>query len=93
MAESTSLARPYARAAFESARESNQLDAWSDSLNLLSVVVGKRCIDAFRFEKRDWRAFQHQRVIDFECPPEGLHGIFKLRVRRNLPVEQVEKIP
>lgn len=40
MAESTSLARPYARAAFESARESNQLDAWSESLNLLSVVTG-----------------------------------------------------
>ncbi|TDT44054.1 ATP synthase F1 subcomplex delta subunit [Halospina denitrificans] len=39
MAESTSLARPYARAAFESARDSNQLDAWSESLNLLSVVT------------------------------------------------------
>lgn len=39
MAESTSLARPYARAAFESARDSKQLDAWSESLNLLSVVT------------------------------------------------------
>ena len=39
MAESTSLARPYARAAFESARDSSQLDAWSESLNLLSVVT------------------------------------------------------
>ena len=39
MAELTSLARPYARAAFESARDSNQLDQWSEALNLLAAVT------------------------------------------------------
>lgn len=39
MAELISLARPYARAAFESARDNNQLDEWSESLNLLAAVT------------------------------------------------------
>lgn len=39
MAELTSLARPYARAAFESARDNNQLDEWSEALNLLAAVT------------------------------------------------------
>lgn len=39
MAESTSLARPYARAAFEAARDSGQFDDWSQSLNLLAAIT------------------------------------------------------
>lgn len=39
MAESTSLARPYARAAFEAARDNNQLEAWNEALNLLSAAT------------------------------------------------------
>lgn len=39
MAELTTLARPYARAAFEYAREDRTLDEWSSSLVMLSAVV------------------------------------------------------
>lgn len=39
MAELTTLARPYAKAAFEYAREKQSLSAWSQSLQLLSGVV------------------------------------------------------
>ncbi|PAU82048.1 F0F1 ATP synthase subunit delta [Halovibrio salipaludis] len=39
MAESTSLARPYARAAFEAARDTGQFDDWSQSLNLLAAIT------------------------------------------------------
>ena len=39
MAESTSLARPYARAAFETARANDQLEAWHGGLNLLAAFT------------------------------------------------------
>lgn len=38
MAELTTLARPYAKAAFEYARKANEMQAWSDALTLLAVV-------------------------------------------------------
>lgn len=38
MAELTTLARPYAKAAFEHARKANEIQAWSDALTLLAVV-------------------------------------------------------
>ncbi len=39
MAELSTLARPYARAAFEYARGSGQLPAWSEQLRLIAVVT------------------------------------------------------
>ena len=38
MAELSTLARPYAKAAFEYALESNQLQAWSNMLTLTAAV-------------------------------------------------------
>ena len=40
MAESTTIARPYAQAVFELAKESGQYSSWSDALALLAGVVG-----------------------------------------------------
>jgi len=40
MSETLTLARPYARAAFESARASNALAAWSDKLAFAAQVIG-----------------------------------------------------
>src|SRR5581483_10262346 len=39
VADKTTVARPYAKAAFEEAKASNQLGAWSDTLRTASVVV------------------------------------------------------
>lgn len=39
MAETTTIARPYAEAAFEIAREQNALAAWSDMLQLAAGIV------------------------------------------------------
>lgn len=39
MAELTTLARPYARAAFEFARDAQQLSAWSECLSLAAAVA------------------------------------------------------
>ena len=40
MAELSTLARPYAKAAFEYAREKNALDQWSEQLGTAAAVVG-----------------------------------------------------
>jgi F-type H+-transporting ATPase subunit delta len=40
MAQSVTLARPYARAAFEVARAAGSLDAWSQSLAFAAAVAG-----------------------------------------------------
>src|SRR3989338_1891384 len=39
MAETTTIARPYAQAAFELARAENALPAWSEMLNLAAAVA------------------------------------------------------
>jgi F-type H+-transporting ATPase subunit delta len=46
MAELTTLARPYARAAFETARDSASLSAWSEALGLLAAVSTESAVEA-----------------------------------------------
>jgi len=46
MAELTTLARPYARAAFEAAVESDSLHSWSDSLALVAAIVKDSAVEA-----------------------------------------------
>jgi F-type H+-transporting ATPase subunit delta len=46
MADLTTIARPYAKAAFLYASEKNALDAWEDSLALLSAVVQDEALAA-----------------------------------------------
>ena len=40
MAESLTIARPYAEAAFKLALEQNALPSWSDALSRLAVAAG-----------------------------------------------------
>ena len=47
MAETGTLARPYARAIFELAREDGSLSAWSDALGTAGEVVGNAEAKAF----------------------------------------------
>ncbi|GGC91064.1 F0F1 ATP synthase subunit delta [Vreelandella lutescens] len=42
MAEQTTVARPYAKAAFEYARDHQALDAWSQALAMVSAIVKDR---------------------------------------------------
>ncbi|HEY6530066.1 MAG TPA: F0F1 ATP synthase subunit delta [Cellvibrionaceae bacterium] len=44
MAELTTTARPYARAAFELARAEGQLDVWAQALSLLAAISGNEKI-------------------------------------------------
>jgi F-type H+-transporting ATPase subunit delta len=45
MAELTTLARPYAKAAFEYARASKTLDAWSSSLAVVASVIQESVVE------------------------------------------------
>jgi len=47
MAELTTLARPYAKAAFEYAIEAKQLAQWSDMLSFASQVVSDEVMQVF----------------------------------------------
>ncbi len=46
MAELTTLARPYARAAFEAANEADSLNAWSNAMRLTAAVVSEPSVKA-----------------------------------------------
>ncbi len=46
MAELTTLARPYARAAFEVALDANSLNAWSKMLGLVAAVIKHKDVNA-----------------------------------------------
>lgn len=46
MAELTTLARPYAKAAFEAALESGRLNNWSDNLALAATVIREPAVKA-----------------------------------------------
>jgi F-type H+-transporting ATPase subunit delta len=47
MAQLTTLARPYARAAFETAVATNRLGAWSEMLGLLGTLVQEERVASF----------------------------------------------
>ena len=46
MAETTTLARPYARAAFEVALQDKNLETWSKTLALASAITGQPSVNA-----------------------------------------------
>lgn len=52
MAETLTLARPYAKAVFELARESQALDAWSQTLALLAALAGDARVRALFTDPR-----------------------------------------
>ena len=47
MAEISTIARPYAVAIFNLAKEENALSEWSDMLSLMSGVVENKAINSF----------------------------------------------
>ena len=46
MADKSTIARPYAKAAFEEARDRKQLGPWSDALHISAAVVGDARVEA-----------------------------------------------
>jgi F-type H+-transporting ATPase subunit delta len=66
MAEARTLARPYARAAFELARDQHVLDAWSRALGFAAAVSRDPGVAAMRSDPR----VEHTALVDMHLPAD-----------------------
>ncbi|MFN4263464.1 MAG: F0F1 ATP synthase subunit delta [Thioalkalivibrionaceae bacterium] len=58
------IARPYARAAFEWAREHDKVEAWAEALGFLEAVVSDADLSALLADPRHGRAEKTQALLD-----------------------------
>jgi len=74
MADKTTIARPYAKAAFEQARGENRLAPWSDALRVAATVVSDQRVQRLLGNPRVTANELAQLVIDIAGPQLGDHG-------------------
>jgi F-type H+-transporting ATPase subunit delta len=74
MADKTTIARPYAKAAFEEARGENRLGPWSDSLRTAATVASDPRVNSLLGNPRVTSSELAQLVIDIAGPQLGDHG-------------------
>lgn len=71
MSEALTLARPYARAAFEVAREQQALTAWSSALAFAAAVAGDAAVTAMRNDPRVEDAVLVGMHLPADMPADG----------------------
>jgi F-type H+-transporting ATPase subunit delta len=74
MADRLTIARPYARAAFEQARAEQRLGPWSDALHVGAVVVSDERVQVLLGNPHVTAAQLAQLVIDIAAGKLGGHG-------------------
>jgi F-type H+-transporting ATPase subunit delta len=74
MAEKLTVARPYARAAFDEARAEKRLNEWSDSLKVATQVVKDPRVDNLLGNPQVTPEQLAQLLIDIAGPTLGEHG-------------------
>jgi F-type H+-transporting ATPase subunit delta len=74
MADKTTVARPYAKAAFEEARGEKRLGPWSDALRVASTVVTDPGVESLLGNPRVTSSELAQLVTDIAGPKLGDHG-------------------
>jgi F-type H+-transporting ATPase subunit delta len=74
MADKTTIARPYAKAAFEEARGENRLGPWSDALRVAATVVADPRVETLLGNPRVTSSEMAQLVIDIAGADLGDHG-------------------
>jgi F-type H+-transporting ATPase subunit delta len=74
MADKSTIARPYARAAFEEARLENKLEPWSEALHTGAAVVVDPRVDALLGNPHVTPEQLAQLVIGIAGPELGEHG-------------------
>ena len=87
--EKTTIARPYAEAVFERARETNSLDAWTEDLALLAGVVADPQLAAILSNPQVARARGAELVIEIggdNLGEEARNLVRLLAENRRLPV-------
>ena len=89
MADKSTIARPYARAAFEEARLENKLEPWSEALHTGAAVVVDPRVDALLGNPHVTPEQLAQLVIGIAGTKLGEHGanfVRTLAANRRLPV-------
>ena len=89
MADTTTIARPYAKAAFEAAQADGALGAWSDMLNLMAEVTGDLAMRAFLANPDVENADKCQLVLDVcgdRLSVQGQNFVRILADNRRLPL-------
>jgi F-type H+-transporting ATPase subunit delta len=89
MADTTTIARPYAKAAFEAAQADGALGAWSDMLNLMAEVTGDPAMRAFLANPDVENADKCQLVLDVcgdRLSVQGQNFVRILADNRRLPL-------
>jgi F-type H+-transporting ATPase subunit delta len=87
MAELSTLARPYAKAAFEFADQSDGLERWSDLLGLLAVLGQQDSVAKLFNSPSETPVGKAQKLIDLcadELSPEGKNFIHIVAENRRL---------
>ena len=74
MADKTTIARPYATAAFQEARGENRLGPWSDAIRAAAAVVTDPRVEPLLGNPRVTSDELAQLVIDISGPEVGEHG-------------------
>jgi F-type H+-transporting ATPase subunit delta len=74
MADKTTIARPYAKAAFGQARGENRLGPWSDAIHTAAGVVTDPRVETLLGNPRVTSAELAQLIIDIAGPQVGEHG-------------------
>lgn len=74
MADKTTIARPYAKAAFQEARDNKRLGPWSEALHLAAAVVKDPRVEALLDNPRVTPREVAQLVIDIAGPQLGDYG-------------------
>ena len=64
MAEISTIARPYAQAVFDLAKEKKQLDSWSVTLNLLSKVVEDESVKSVIQDSKILESDKEKLILD-----------------------------
>ena len=74
MADRLTIARPYARAAFEEAQQGGQLGAWSDSLRTAAIVVRDPRVETLLGNPHVTAERLAQLIAGIAAPGLGEHG-------------------
>ena len=83
MADKTTIARPYARAAFEEARGQNRLGPWSEAVHAAAAVVTDPRVETLLGNPRVTADELAQLVIDITGPQLGDEAVQEVEhVRR-----------
>ena len=87
MSELTTLARPYAKAAFEFAQTNNQLDNWSDMLSFCASVISDETLAKFLDNPgltRDEAATVMLKIVDDKVDAKGQNFVKLLAANKRL---------